>query len=254
MKLAFILLSLFIINAAAENVTTVTPTPVPISEVVQPVQPQVPVPFPSSVVVPGVSGTGILPGAGIVSGTGLQPGAGIVPGTGIQPVILPGMVQGSGILPGMVQGSGILPGVVQGTVPVSPIVQPSQIIPGPYPFVPGVLPPYYQMSSYCHQMIRTPGYPYPFYLFPTDQASVIAYMDYFILPQYRTLWYHTCYLPTRKFYTSGYWFNGAMNVAGDAFYGGLNVANTAFTSANNILGRVGQQFFNLNNNFNNLNK
>jgi len=73
-------------------------------------------------------------------------------------------------------------------------------------------------------------------------------MDYFVLPQYRSLWYHTCYLPIRGFNFAGQWFNNGLNVgnngffggANSGFFGGLNVANAALGTAQNVVARFGQ--------------
>lgn len=85
------------------------------------------------------------------------------------------------------------------------------VITGPsgYHPVPWVYSQYY--SPWCSRLVRSvPGYQYPM-----NPIALERFMEFSVLPEYRQLWYQSCYLPMiRGMAQSQAMFGGMMNTMG----------------------------------------
>jgi len=88
-------------------------------------------------------------------------------------------------------------------------------------------------STYCRAMIK-PSAPKTV----PDSVDVAQFLDEYVTPEYRTLWYRSCYLPHRSAGFAFSLFNRGLGFASEAFrgiLGGASVAARTLGSGNQVL-------------------
>jgi len=128
------------------------------------------------------------------------------------------------------------PSTVGTSVPIAitqmPVVSYGSSTPPNYPssVSPTVLTPYqlYQ-SRWCAGLLRSPQ------AIPSDPSLLRNFSEHYVIPEYRSLWYRTCYLPYRGLGVATLWFDRGMSIANTAFRGAIGTADSALGVGTNVL-------------------
>jgi len=124
------------------------------------------------------------------------------------------------------------PPTVGTSVPQMPVASYGSSTPPNYPssVAPTILTPseLYQ-SRWCAGLLRSPQ------AIPSDPSLLKDFEDRYVIPEYRSLWYRTCYLPYRGLGVATFWFDRGMSIANTAFRGAIGTANSAIGVGTNVL-------------------
>ena len=94
-----------------------------------------------------------------------------------------------------------------------------------------VLTPYeLYRNNWCKAMLRSP---------PSDQIpdslNLEEFLEKYVIAEYRSLWYRTCYLPHRSFSIASIIFDRGMGIANSAVQRVVSTSNTALGSSSHVL-------------------